>query len=103
MKHFRHRIDIEAQAIGKDAYGQETNGWALVAQVWGKIEPSGGNESFNSGEVRAVGSYTVTMWYRSDVTTKCRLKYGARYFEIESVTNEGETNRKLILTCKETI
>jgi len=102
MKHYRHRVTIEAQAIGKDAYGQETNGWATIATVWALVMPVDGGESFNSGAVAAVGSLTVEMWYRADVTSACRIKYGNRTFEIDSVTNEDELNRKLILKVKET-
>lgn len=101
MKHYRHRITVEARTDTPDDYGGESGAWAEVCTIWAKVTPNNGGEQFASGEVAEVGTLTVETWYRTDINAKCRILYGDRVLQIESVTNDEEQNRKLIISCKE--
>jgi len=80
--------------------GENEESWGTLATVWGVLEPVTGNEQFEAGNLEQVNQYRVEMWYRSDVTTEERISYLGRTFEIESVVNVDERNRKLVLRCK---
>jgi SPP1 family predicted phage head-tail adaptor len=101
MKHYRHRITIEALTNTPDQYGGEVGTWAEVVTIWAKVEPQEGGESFESGEVSEVARLQIETWHRSDINAKCRIKYGGRTFEIDSIQNVKEENRKLLMMVRE--
>ncbi|NIO43784.1 MAG: phage head closure protein [Burkholderiales bacterium] len=83
--------------------GTQTHEWVTDEQVWITIEPSRGREYVEAQTGRAEVTHRVGMWYRPNVTSKgFRFVVEERVFEIVSVINLGEGNRKLRLLCKET-
>ena len=101
MKHLRHRTVIQVATDSVNSYGENTESWATLATVWARFTPKAGREDFEAGSEIQATTYDVEMWYLSTVTTKNRLVYDSRTFEIESITNTDEKNRKMILTCTE--
>ena len=105
MKHFRHRVTIHEAIETRNEFGEMEQAWAAietVPTVWAMVTQTGEAESVKQGELKTIGKYQVEMWYRSDLTTEHRLIYGDKTLEIESVINEGELSRKLIVICSET-
>ena len=66
------------------------------------LSPVAAGEIFEAGGQAQSNAYDIEMHYISDVTTKCRVKYGTRYFDIEGITNREERGRRMILRAVET-
>ena len=99
----RHRVRIQAYTAGRDSFGAEEPAWTDVATVWASITPVSGKEYFASAQTNAEVSTKVTMRYRSGITPKMRVVFGARIFEIISALNFEERGVELNLMCKESV
>lgn len=86
----RHRIDIQAQTQGQDSSGFPTASWATVATVWGQISALRGTERVLAAQVQAAASHRVTLRFYAGLTTKHRLQYSGRTFNITFVNNVDE-------------
>lgn len=98
----RHWITIQHRTDTRDSYGEPIPAWTTYDQVWASIEPIVGREYFASKETRSQSTHRVRIRYRSGVTTKMRIYWDSRYFDIESVLNLEEKDRELVLMCVET-
>ncbi len=97
-------VSIQRRDAGVGATGQPVDSWSEIATEWASIEPASGREYFaTSGE-------------RSDVTHEIRLRVGgpafapadrvvcgSRVFDVQSVLNDYEANRFLVLMVVERI
>ncbi len=72
-----------------------------VTKVWAQITPIRGNQYFAAGQMQTQISHRIAIRYRTGITSKNRIKYGPRTFDIESVINTDEANRQLELMCNE--
>ncbi len=95
------KIALQSATTAKDGHGQDIATWAGYATVWASIVPLRGNELLIAQQISAETTHIVTIYYRSDVTTEHRIKYGARIFEIVSKLNTNEANIELIMQCRE--
>jgi SPP1 family predicted phage head-tail adaptor len=100
MRHYRHRIEIQAPTEAENDFGETVETFATVDTVWGRLEPVGSDEKFEAGSQVQVDSFTCEMWYRANTTTNNRLRHMGRDFEITGVVNVGELNRKLLISCR---
>lgn len=83
--------------------GTQAREWVTDSQVYVAITPSRGREYVEAQTGKAEVTHRVEMWYRPDLTSKrFRIAFEERLFEIVSVINVDENNRKLRLLCKET-
>ena len=99
----RHRITIQSVTETEDTFGGTTEVWGTHATVWASIEPLSGRELLQAQQVQAEVTHRVRCRYVSGVTSKMRVLYGARYFNIITPINPEERNRELALMCKELI
>jgi len=97
----RHKLEIQENTPTRNAVGEEVDSWTTVATVWASIEPLSGVELLNAQQVAAETTVRIGLRYRSGVTAAHRIKFGARIFDINVVSNVGERNRELQLLCKE--
>jgi len=101
----RHKIDIESNSETVNSFGEVVAGWsALAASVPATVTPLRGVQREQGAQTQTELTHKVTIRYSSDVsavTAKHRVKYGSRYFDIESVVNVGERNRMIELMCVE--
>jgi SPP1 family predicted phage head-tail adaptor len=99
----RNKIDIEIQSTSNE-YGSQSETWTVfLSQVCASIDPISGKEYFSSNAVNPEVTHKVRMRYSAGINPKMRVKFGARYFYIESVINFEERNRELLLMCKEAV
>jgi len=96
-----HRITIERATESANSYGERTKTWSEFATMWASIEPLTGREFYQSKQIGTETTHNVTIRYKAGITQKMRVKYGSRYFDIESVINEKERGVKMFLMCKE--
>jgi len=99
----RNLIVIQASTPTRTASGSSEDVWAQHAEVWASIHPVTGTESVSSNQLVSTTSHKITIRYLATVLTKMRVKYGTRYFDIESVQHPLEKGDKTILLCKELI
>ncbi len=100
----RKKITIQQPTETKNSYGEVETTWSTYAIRWSSPEPAQGRElEINS---QAFGQRTVRFRLRYDdlageVTTKMRVSYDSRIFDIVDVLNPNERNREVHLTTIE--
>lgn len=102
---YNHRIHFERQATTVDAAGQQSRTWAEIGGAWSKIEPIRGRDYFIASGEKADVTHKISAPYQASLglIPADRVRYGSRYFDIESVINVGENNRELQLMCREVL
>lgn len=80
------QIVIERGTFGTDDYGgKAAPTWATLTTVWARIQFNGGNESVAGQKKEFRQNATFTIHYYAGVTTKDRISYGGKYWNITSV------------------
>lgn len=103
----RHRITIQRLTGARDTFGAETDAWETFKRCWAEVKPAfgsqgGGREVFLMGQqLQAISDVVITMRYMAGITTKDRVSFGDRTFEILATHNRDERNREMELICKE--
>lgn len=95
--HFNKRIAIQSEVGGTDQDGYAIDGWSTVKNVWAMVKPLSGREYVQS---KTTNSETITRFvirYTKGLTTKMRIVYGGRVFQIDSILNDDEQNKTLTL------
>jgi SPP1 family predicted phage head-tail adaptor len=97
----RHRITLQRAVESPDSLGAMVETWQNLANVWASVEPLSAREQFNLHSTYTEATHKVTIYYLAGVTAKCRVLFGTRTFNIESVVNPEERNEDLNLICSE--
>jgi SPP1 family predicted phage head-tail adaptor len=97
----KHRVEIQSVSRSSDGQGGFTESWSTDTTVWASLEPLKGFEKFQGGQTQTPLTHLVTMRYRTGVTTKNRIAYGDRVFDIKEAINVDEDNVFLALKCIE--
>ena len=99
----RHRLTVQAPSTSRDSRGRRGDTWTDVATAGAEIVALSGGEGETSRQLLATATHRVTMRYPRayELTTKHRLKFGSRYFNIGLIQNLGELNRMVELLCSE--
>jgi len=99
---YRHQIIIQKPTESGNDYGEVTEAWSTLDTIWASMENAGAGENFEAGSQVQVNDFIFEAYYLSTVTTKNRIKYGDRYFDIEGVENLGNRGRKMRIRATET-
>ena len=83
--------------------------WQDLAQVWVKIEASGGNKRFFGDQNEYPGTHKITMRYRHDLQSSDRFRYRyqvkgvayERFFSIKNISDMTGHRRYLTIICIE--
>jgi len=86
-----------------DAAGQENGAWKTLASVYAEILPEAGTESRRLREVYSELTVAIRIRHLSGFTTKDRILFGSRIFDILSIENRAERNRELLIAAKERV
>lgn len=97
----RERVTLQMAQRARDAVGGFSEQWLPQAEVWARVQPMGAGERFWRQQIEAKADWRVSIRYRSDVTTKLRVRWGNRLFQIRGVTNPDERKVFLDLACEE--
>ncbi len=99
----RHSIALQEVANAVDAGGGHARTWSTTATVPAEIKPLSGREQLHAMQLEDAVTHRITIRYRSDVipTTKWRVLFGTRTFNIRSVLNVDERNKFLIMLADE--
>lgn len=98
----KHRVTLQRISRAEDGQGGFTETWDDIATLWASIEPLKGYERMQAMQLKTPTTHRVRLRYRADVTTKDRLIYDGRAFDVAEAINEGEAKLWLRLSCVET-
>lgn len=93
----RHKIVIETVTEGRDAMGGITESWATHATVRASVEPLIGKEYFAAQAVTTANQVKFRIRYLSTVTTKMRINYDSKIYDIQSIANHRDLNREMVI------
>jgi SPP1 family predicted phage head-tail adaptor len=74
--------------------------WQEVASPWANVTPLDGTEAVVDKGVQSEISHTITMRYRSDVTSANRITYRGQTLEILSAIDPDGKRRQLVIQAK---
>jgi SPP1 family predicted phage head-tail adaptor len=97
----RHRIVIQSMTDAVGARGGITETAATFATRWARAVPLTGNERFAEGRKRATSQVRFELRHLAGVTSKMRVSWDSRLFDILVVVNAEERNRELHLLTEE--
>lgn len=100
-RYLRQKIRIQSATETQDSFGAISTTWSTFADVYADIMPIRGNEFFIVHQEKSQATIKFTIRYLSGLTTKHRILYDSRVFDIESIINIKERNREMILMCRE--
>ena len=97
------QVTIQHPTVTRDSVGGLTTTWVDEDTVWAKIRPQqmGSREYYTADQMQEKLLLEVTIRHRWGLTTKKRLAYGTRTFEIISVFDPEEKHQRLVLMCRE--
>lgn len=94
------RITIQERVVSKDATGGRVETWADAFKLWAQLLKDGGNEGTQAEAERSTQTRRFRVRYRSVLESgNYRVLYKLRFYDIESVEEEGVQDR-MVLTCK---
>ena len=97
-------VIIQQRKGSRDATGGRTaEAWTTLATVWAEVLPYAGREGWNARQVDSELTHRVVMRYRSDVTSRHRLKIGSTILNIKGPPRDVANAHVLLeLDCVET-
>lgn len=103
----RERITIERASSTQDAFGEPIESWSTVATVWANMAPqryTTGVEALAQalGREAVKTSYTVTIYWRSDVLETDRVTWNGKVLDILRVIDPDGRRTWLELLCEAT-
>lgn len=98
---YRHLITIQAKANSKDAMGGLVRDWDDYLTIWAKISPLKGSEVLIAQQKQGEITHRIKIRYQEDITTKHRIVFGDRIFEIINIININERSRHQEIMAKE--
>jgi SPP1 family predicted phage head-tail adaptor len=93
----RHRLTLERAATAAD--GSTT--WTAAGTVLAAIEPRGGASAEAGGGLTGRVTHRIEMRWRSDVSSRDRLRLGDRIFRIHAARDLDERHARLIVEAEE--
>lgn len=101
----KHKVIIQEYTDSIDASGGPTGSWTNYITRYASVVPLNGSEFFVSQQLTV--DITVRIRIRYDavaatITSKHRVLWGSRTYDIQTVINPKEANRELVLMCSET-
>ena len=83
------QIVIQSLTTGQSVYGGTTESYSTLATVFAKVTPLRGREFFDSKAINSEVDTRFVIRYRNDVTTKHRISYDSKIYDIHSVQEMG--------------
>lgn len=101
-----HRVNV-LNPVGPPVpdSGEYIQEYGITGYAYALIEPSSParNERFTQTATIATASHVITMDYRKDVTTKTRLDFYGRRFDVLGYASPRELGVDLVLICQERV
>lgn len=92
------RIQLQADSVAQDEYGEDVESWVTFATVWAELLNQKATERYTGNQRVGMQTFTWRIRYRSDVTNLSRVVYDGKNYLVEGVTEGEGLKRELILT-----
>lgn len=100
----RHQITFQSIAAAtQDASGAPQEAATDVVTQWASIEPLTGGESWVPPQLSGTVTHRIATDYFAGITTKHRIKFGTRYFDINLLRNLEERGIQFEILAKEAV
>jgi SPP1 family predicted phage head-tail adaptor len=99
----RHRLVLEAPVEAPDGAGGVTRSHASVATLWAKVTPVSARNAVVADDQGATISHRIVIRARFDLTTRHRLRDGARIFRVVSFRDQDGSGRFIEIGADERV
>lgn len=98
-----YKFEIQAESAG--SFDPDSGTWATITNgtVYGEFWTVGGSERVESQKIEASFTHRIKIFEHTSLTTKHRMKYGTRIFNIVFIGNPDLRTREVILEVKENV
>lgn len=97
------RVELQAYSSLSDGMGGHVATWTTEDTVWAAIWPVSANEMIRGLSPTMTATHRVQIRYHDGLKPSWRVKFGNRYFAIESIINREEKDVQLDLLCREVL
>ncbi len=97
----RQQVVLQSVTATRDRIGGLVESWATTATVRAEVRQASGREVWYRGQLAAQAGWTITIRHRAGITTKMRVVYGGRTFEVRMARDPDERRQWIELTCDE--
>lgn len=99
----RHRVSFQEPVKTQNPLtGATVNSWQEIQKLWADVVPLSAREFIAAQATQAEITTRITIRFRSDITSKHRIVYGNKIFNIEGVLPDPKSGRDyLTLPCSE--
>lgn len=99
----RFRVELQRATETRDAIGGVVETWETYATVWAAVEQMSARESWWRQQMNASAAWRVTLRWLAGVTTKHRVLWQGRTFEVRGVTDVEQRRVFIELACDELV
>jgi SPP1 family predicted phage head-tail adaptor len=100
----RELVRLQRPSTSDDGMGGQGPGaWTDVAQPWANVTPldDRSREMLAANQITALHAYHVDIRYRTGVRPTMRLLWRDKTLQIQSLADDDQRRRRLILLCTE--
>ena len=99
----RFQVTIERPSEARDSYGRSVDEWEFVCKSWAAIVPLSGTEAEDARQYVATATTMIKLRYRRKfkLTTKHRIVFRGRGYQIGYIKNIDELNTTVEVLCSE--
>jgi len=94
------RIIIQQATIARDTYGAEIQTWVTYAAVWASKQHKSSREFYSAQKTNAEITELFIIRYRNNITTKMRISYNGRYYDILGADDPDGGREEIWLIAK---
>lgn len=93
----RHRVELQRRPLDSngdpllDTNGEQILDWETFATVWAQIAPASAREFVASERENSEIIGRITIRYRNDVSSTCRIVHGTTIYNIEGVLSDVDS------------
>ncbi len=99
----RHLTILQRVTRRQDSAGQPTMTWSSLATVSAEIRPTAVREYRDAKAVTGEVTHEIRIRHYDGLTSKDRVKFGTRIFNIVGISNLDERGIEDMLLCKEAV
>jgi SPP1 family predicted phage head-tail adaptor len=99
----KHRLTLEEPVETPDGAGGVTRSYATVTTLWAAVTPVAARASVEAASLAATITHRILIRWRDDVTTRHRLRDGARIFRIAALRESDGDGRFTAIDAQERV
>jgi SPP1 family predicted phage head-tail adaptor len=98
----RHVLTVQTHSTTNDDYGTPIAGWVdKTPDLWGKVQPLSGKEVSDGDRIEGRTTHRIQIRSDFEISHSDRIKFGARFFNIESARLIGEVDKTFVIIAQE--